>query len=286
MTDAETGYGRRAAQAVGGRMAAVTPLNGGSTGLVLRVELTDGQVLVAKAGGDRTVEARMLGDLADRAVLPIPAVRHAEPDLLVLDHVAHARGRFDTALQTNLAGHLAALHQVTAAECGYAYPTPYGTVAQDNRPDADWIAFFRDRRLVPITRATRQAGHLTPALARRLDRLAARLEQFLTRPATPTLLHGDLWTGNILHRDGRVAAFLDPALFFGHPEYDLACGTLFANLRAPFFTAYGERLPFDHAGFADSRRDIYLIYPLLAQVLSWEPRYVGQVERILTRFGF
>lgn len=267
-------------------MAAVTPLNGGSTGLVLRVDLTDGRVIVAKAGGDRMVEARMLHDLADGSALPIPAVRHAEPDLLVLGYIAHERGRFDSALQTDLAGHLAALHQVTAAECGYAYPTPYGTVTQDNQQDADWIAFFRDRRLVPITRAARQAGHLTPALTRRLDRLAACLEQFLTRPATPTLLHGDLWTGNILHRGGRVAAFLDPALFFGHPEYDLACGTLFANLRGPFFEAYTDRLPFDHAGFVDSRRDIYLIYPLLAHVLSWEPRYAGQVERILSRLGF
>ncbi len=286
MTDPAWAIGQRAAAAVGGRLGDVAPLRGGSTGTILRIALTDGRLLVAKAGGDRTVEARMLRDLAAGTTLPLPMLRHADPDLLVLDHVAHERGRFDDAVQRDLARHLAALHQDTGAECGYGYDTPYGTVVQDNRPAGDWIGFFRERRLIPVTAAARNAGRLEPCLARRLDRLSAGLDRFLTPPTRPALLHGDLWTGNLLHRGGRVVAFLDPALFFGHPEYDLACGTLFANLRPAFFDAYGECLPFDRPGFFDRRREIYLLYPLLAHVLSWDTRYAGQVDRILTRLGF
>ena len=286
MTDPHAVIARRAAGAVGGRPASVIPLSGGSTGIVLRIDLEDGRVLVAKAGGDRMVEARMLGDLAAGTALPIPVLRHADPDLLVLDHIPHERGRFGAPLQVDLAGHLAALHQVTGAGSGYDYDTPYGTVSQDNRPSDDWITFFRDRRLIPVAEAARRAGRLDPALTLRLHRLADRLKTFLTEPVAPALLHGDLWTSNILHLADRAVAFLDPALFFGHPEYDLACGTLFANLRGPFFDAYADRLPFDRTGFLDQRRDIYLLYPLLAHVLSWEPRYAGQIARILTRLGF
>lgn len=286
MTDPATAIGRRAAAAVGGRLASVVPLSGGSTGRILRVALADGRLLVAKAGGNRAVEARMLRDLAARTALPIPVVRHAEPDLLVLDHVAHERGRFGDALQADLAGHLSALHQITASDCGYAYDTPYGTVTQVNRPTGDWIGFFRDRRLLPVAEAAGRAGHLDPGLNHRLDRLAGRLDGWLTQPSAPALLHGDLWTGNILQHRDRVVAFLDPAVFFGHPEYDLACGTLFANFRASFFAAYADRLPFDQTGFFDRRRDIYLLYPLLAHVLAWDTRYVGQIDRILTRLGF
>ena len=78
-------------------------------------------------------------------------------------------------------------------------------------------------------------------MLRRIERLAERLDDFLIEPAFPSLLHGDLWTGNVLTRSGRVAGFVDPAIYCGSPEIELAFATLFGTFGEAFFEAYAER---------------------------------------------
>jgi fructosamine-3-kinase len=131
----------------------------------------------------------------------------------------------------------------------------------------------------------RAAGSLPMAMLQRLERLAARLDTLLEEPPYPSLLHGDLWTGNVLvGRGGRIAGFVDPAIYFGHPEIELAFGTLFGTFGAPFFRRYAEQRPLT-PGFFELRRDLYNLYPLLVHVCLFGAGYLGGIERTLGRLG-
>lgn len=98
------------------------------------------------------------------------------------------------------------------------------------------------------------------------------------------MLHGDLWSGNILARRGRIVATLDPAIYYGHPEVELAFTTLFGTFGEPFFAAYAELAPIA-PGFHELRRDLYNLYPLLVHVTLFGAGYLAPVERVLDRLG-
>jgi fructosamine-3-kinase len=119
----------------------------------------------------------------------------------------------------------------------------------------------------------------------RLERLAEKLDDYLLEPAHPALLHGDLWTGNVLVRGDRIAGFVDPAIYYGHPEIELAFTTMFGTFGRAFFDAYEALLPLE-PGFHETRSDLYKLYPTLVHVRLFGESYLGAIDRTLSRLGF
>lgn len=270
----------------GSRPERVKPLAGGNVGEVYRVDLADGRELVAKAGhagGGLAIEGYMLRRLAELSELPVPAVLHADDTLLLMDYI-EAGGRLDDGAQRHAAELLAALHEVRREAFGFERDTLIGGLPQPNPPTARWLDFFRDRRLLHMAREALRAKRLPGHLMARIETLAGRLGTWIAEPAFPALLHGDLWGGNILAYRGRVVGFVDPAIYYGDPEIELAFGTLFGTFGPPFFARYGELRPI-REGFFEERRDLYNLYPLLVHVRLFGGSYVGAVERTLTRYG-
>jgi fructosamine-3-kinase len=129
-----------------------------------------------------------------------------------------------------------------------------------------------------------RAGCLSARAFARAEKLAGRLSEWIPGDGKPSLVHGDAWGGNVLCRRGRVAAFIDPAIYYADPEIELAFGTLFGTFGRPFFRRYGEIRAL-RDGFFETRRDLYNLYPLLVHVRLFGGSYVGDVERTLARFG-
>ncbi|MBX7253467.1 MAG: fructosamine kinase family protein, partial [Candidatus Promineofilum sp.] len=119
----------------------------------------------------------------------------------------------------------------------------------------------------------------------RVERLAGHLDHWLTAPAAPSLIHGDVWTTNVLARGGRITAFLDPAISFADAEIELAFIGLFGTFGRAFYQRYHALRPIA-PGFFEERRDLYNLYPLLVHVRLFGGSYVGQVERVLADYGF
>lgn len=280
------GLSRAIEAAIGQRPSRMTRLSGGCIAETYKVALDDGRRVVAKfnvSEGSLSLEGWMLRYLQRHSRLPVPAVLHADDRLLVIDYVATSGG-ITPAVERHAAELLAALHQVTAPAYGLERDTLIGPLPQPNPESTDWLGFFREQRLLHMAGLARNAGRLPGRLMHRIEWLAGRLERWIEAPAPPSLIHGDMWAGNLLARDGRVAGFVDPAIYYADPEIELAFATLFGTFGTAFFEHYGALRPL-RPGFFEVRRELYNLYPLLVHLRLFGGAYLAQVTRTLDRFG-
>lgn len=272
----------RLTRQLGSEPIAQHSLAGGIT-QVYRVTLADGRQFVVKQGNGLDIEGFMLSFLAEHTSLPVPAVILSDTDLLVTEYIS-CSGRLTVQGQLDAAEHIATLHHVAGPNFGLHRDTLIGGLSQSNSFAVTWIDFFREQRLLYMAHAAAQSGRLPTSFLHRIERLAAQLDRRLEEPEVPALLHGDLWAGNILSDGDRIAAFIDPAIYYGHPEIELAFISLFNTFDEPFFRRYAELHPIAD-GFFEERRDLYNLFPLLVHVRLFGGSYVSGVERILRRFG-
>ncbi len=280
------GLSRAIEAAIGKRPSRMTRLSGGCIAETYKVALDDGRRVVAKfsvSEGSLSLEGWMLRYLQRHSRLPVPAVLHADDRLLVIDYVATSGG-ITPAVERHAAELLAALHQVTAPAYGLERDTLIGPLPQPNPESTDWLGFFREQRLLHMAGLARNAGRLPGRLMHRIEWLAGRLERWIEAPAPPSLIHGDMWAGNLLARDGRVAGFVDPAIYYADPEIELAFATLFGTFGAAFFEHYGALRPL-RPGFFEVRRELYNLYPLLVHLRLVGGAYLAPVARTLDRFA-
>ena len=282
-----TDLNQRLADILGQRPARISPLSGGCVGEVYRVDLANGRSLVAKVDGSSGAaldkEGWMLHYMATKNALPIPDILHSSPDMLLMS-LLPGRSSFDARSEAHAAALLAELHAVTAPAYGLDTDTLIGGLHQPNPWTESWIEFFRQQRLLFMARTAYDAGRLPAHILARVETLAGKLERWLEEPSAPALIHGDIWSGNVLAQSGRITGFLDPAIYYADSEMELAFITLFHTFGDAFFRCYDE-LHGIRPGFWETRRDLYNLYPLLVHVRLFGGGYVSSVQRILSQFG-
>ena len=272
---------------LGERLKSARPLGGGCIGEVYRVDLEDGTPLVAKVDRDGEShlerEAYMLRYLREKSELPVPEVYHGSERLLLMQFI-EGSSRFTERAECHAAELLAGLHGITADSYGHERDTLIGDLDQPNPPTASWTEFFRDHRLLYIARVAHGAGRLPAEELHRVERLAGRLDALVGEPNPPALVHGDVWSANVLASGDRITAFLDPALYYADPEIELAFISLFDSFGNAFLRHYAELRGIDEA-FFNTRRDLYNLYPLLVHVYYFGGGYLDSVRVTLGRFG-
>ena len=202
-----------------------------------------------------------------------------EPAWLLLEWLEPGRG--SARLDERLGRGLAALHRAASGGWGCEEDNFIGPLPQANAPAETWAGFWRTRRLEPRLGAVREAGY-TPGPREEWDRLLERLPELLA-PAEedgPSLLHGDLWGGNVLAAAGGEPCLVDPAAYRGHREVDLAMTELFGGFGPRFYAAYEEAWPL-RPGYRDGRRAVYQLYYLLVHVELFGEGYVPQTRAAL-----
>ena len=271
---------------LGERLRSARPMGGGCIGEVYKVELGDGTTLVAKVDREGAShlerEAYMLRYLRERSELPVPEVYHGSKTLLLMEFV-EGSSRFPAGAERHAAELLARLHSITAGAYGHERNTLIGSLDQPNPWTESWIDFFREQRLLYLARVAHDAGALPAEDLKRIGRLAERLDGHLEEPERPSLIHGDVWSANVLAKGDRITAFLDPAIYHADPEIELAFISLFHSFGDPFFERYAE-IRGIRTGFFEERRELYNLYPLLVHVYFFGGGYLDSVRRTLHRF--
>lgn len=245
-------------------------LSGGDLSTVLRLDLVDGSRIICKSAPLVALEADMLAALAARQV-PVPRVIACEGDILLMEElVSHsARARPWAAL----AEVLDQLHRPSQDIFGWRSDYGFGPVAIPNAPMGDWVAFWRERRLLV------HLPHVDARLAARLEELAGRLGDLIPAAPPSALLHGDLWGGNILSSGGEISGLIDPACYHGDREVDFAMLGLFDAVPAAFFDACSL-----DPGW-EARQPVYRLWPLLVHLRLFGDSYAGQVRACLDQLG-
>jgi protein-ribulosamine 3-kinase len=265
-----------------GLVSAVEPAPGGC--------IANGRALTTSSGGRFflktlanapadmfTREAEGLAALAAASGGPrVPKVFLAGTDFILLELLAPAPPAPD--YWATFGVQLAQLHAETHDQFGFAHDNYLGLTPQPNPWDADGHHFFAEHRLGCLGRRCRERGLLAGREAQQLERLIARLPGLI--PAQPaSLLHGDLWSGNVVTGPDGQACLIDPAAHFGWAEADLAMLTLFGHVPQAFFAAYEATRPLT-PGYRD-RFDLYNLYHLLNHWLLFGGAYEEAVRRII-----
>lgn len=185
---------------------------------------------------------------------------------------------------TRLGEGLAALHRHTQARHGFHQDNYIGSLPQRNTPCATWVEFWVAHRLEPQAALAHARGRLDAPTRALLDRVVARLPELLPEEP-PALLHGDLWSGNVLASTGpdHVPAIFDPAVYYGHREVDLAMTTLFGGFEPGFYAAYAAGFPLE-PGWRE-RLPLHHLYPLMVHLNLFGTGYLPQVQAVLRRYA-
>lgn len=251
------------------------------------IQLPDGtRLFVKRAGKTAALKAEASG-LSALAAAPGPRVPtpHAlceSPRALLLDYIDGGRG--SRRGHQALGRALARLHAADPGErrFGFAEDNFIGATEQQNGWRDSWIAFFAERRLgfqLELARARRRIDRATAA---EIERLVRRLGNFIDEPDRPSLIHGDLWGGNYLITAEDEPVLIDPAVYFGHREADLAMTELFGGFSPAFYDAYNAELPLD-PGYRE-RVELYNLYHLLNHLNIFGAGYLSGVQSALGRY--
>jgi fructosamine-3-kinase len=267
-----TAFAQRVAALTGVGEERIERLAGGDLSEVLLIRRADGRSSVAKRDLTGGAESAMLRAIAAAGV-PAPRVEGEHDGVLLLEHIANDRV-FSPAAWTDIGAALRQLHGREAEQYGWPIDYQIGTVALDNRERRDWTGFWAEQRLAAT------ASVLDRPWRERVAGLARQVGEIVRSAPRPALLHGDLWSGNILVSEGRLAALIDPACYHGDAEVDLAMLTLFDTPGPSFWQAYGPL----EAGW-EQRRPLYQLFPALLHMRLFGDTYAGMVNRLLIRLG-
>jgi fructosamine-3-kinase len=256
----------------------MSPLSGGCVAEVYRVRLADGRDLAVKVETGHEpgldLEASMLATLAPHA--PTPRVAASSPRVLAMQFLVHG-GAASQAGQRRLAEIVARLHDVRRPGYGFPGDTRIGPIRLANAPVGveqgwwdDWPKFYAHRRIGPVRALAEQRAVLPAGATARLDAFERALPDIIGQPGRPGLIHGDLWSGNVLWHGGMPVAVIDPSTQFADPEFELAFIDLMGGVSSAFWERYAQLRPM-RPGFWERRLFAYQVFPLLVHAALFDP---------------
>jgi len=262
------------------------PIQGGSINACARLFFRDGRRLFLKwndaAPADLfTTEAASLLALRTADTLKVPAVLGCDAQFLLLEDLGDSVP--SPHYWSELGEGLARLHAVPQPRFGFTTDNYCGATPQSNTPLRNGHDFFAERRLLALGALAYSRGLLTTEDFTALEAIAHNLQRWIP-DMPPVLLHGDLWSGNVLFTASGAAALIDPACYWGWAETDLAMSCLFGGFDARFYEAYCCTAANALAPDWRERVPIYNLYHLLNHLLLFGSSYHSQIRQILSRY--
>jgi protein-ribulosamine 3-kinase len=270
------------------KIISINPISGGCINNAVKLSANSGDYFLkwnnaAAFPGMFEAEAKGLIHLNATKSFRIPKVIAAgiadKESFLLLEFIQP--GHKSQGYWKNFGTALAELHRNTNSHFGLDHPNYIGSLPQQNNFHSSWSEFFVLERIEPQIRIAKNAEKINQQTIEKFQQLFTKIKEIFPEEP-PALLHGDLWSGNIMAAAGNQPCIYDPAVYFGHREMDLAMSKLFGGFDNLFYQNYNEHYPLEKNW--QKRSDICNLYPLMVHVNLFGGGYLSQVEAILRPF--
>ena len=176
---------------------------------------------------------------------------------------------------------LVAIHRTTSSSFGLEYDNYIGSLNQKNTIKNTWESFFIENRIQPLVEQAFNKGLLQTNHIKLFEKLFLRLDEILPKEK-PSLIHGDLWSGNLMNRNGLSPVFIDPAIYFGNREMDIAMTQMFRGFNDDYLQYYMDLFPLEQGW--EERLKTHNLYPGLVHLNLFGQSYLGGIERMINQF--
>lgn len=269
----------------GEKVIGTQSVGGGCIANARQVRMESGQVFFLKSGFSNSMfrnEANGLRELAKADAIRVPEVLLQGDDFLLLEFIQQG-GKKRTFFE-DFGRQFAQMHRYHADHFGFYEDNYIGATLQKNIPKGDeatgWTTFYWNKRLLFQLKLAERNGYADEKLRSGFRKLEEKIEDILAgSEEPPTLLHGDLWSGNYMSDENGEPVIIDPAVYYGHREADLAMTKLFGGFSSEFYAAYREANPLPD-GY-ENRENIYLLYHVMNHLNLFGNSYHGQAVSLL-----
>lgn len=228
-------------------------------------------------------ELHALQYITQTNTISIPRIIHHDSyqniSYLLLEYIE--RGAPDDNFWKNFAQKLAALHSNQSALFGWHEDNYIGSLKQCNKKHKRWSDFFTEERILPQIKLARDHHIFDYYIIKQFEKMFPFFKDIFPQ-YNPSLIHGDLWHGNFICSFDKTPYLIDPAIYYGHPEVDIAMTTLFGNFHPLFYHHYSKS--YNLMPGWKNRIDIYNLYPLLVHVNLFGGHYITTIKNIVRRF--
>tara|TARA_B100001758_G_C18335824_1_gene571497 strand:+ start:198 stop:1046 length:849 start_codon:yes stop_codon:yes gene_type:complete len=264
----------------------IKPLSGGSINHVYLIQVSGVFFIIKLNDSDvypDMFEKEVLGlTLLDKSSFKIPEVikcgKYQEKAYLILEYIK-PEGVLDW---PQFGSHLAHLHLISSDDFGLSYDNYIGSLIQSNKIKKKWSDFYVERRILPLLKKAFDMSLISRKYLDIGEHFCKKLSDFLP-VESPSLLHGDLWSGNLINDRYGSPVLIDPAVYFGFREMDLAMLQLFGSIPSSAIDAYQDVFPL-HKDW-QKRVEINQLYPLLVHLVIFGSSYYNSVRNILRKYS-
>jgi fructosamine-3-kinase len=270
------------------RIISKASIGGGCISNAERLAMRSGKSYFLKSGSKNLMfinEANGLRELAKPAAIRVPKAILADEDFILMEFITP--GIRKTGFFESFGHQFAKLHRYHAESFGFYEDNFIGASPQINKATEEevhnWVSFYMNKRLLFQLRLAEERGYASEKLRKGFHLLESKIDTILSgSEEEPSLLHGDLWGGNYLSDENGDPVLIDPAVYYGHREADLAMTRLFGGFTNEFYSAYNEELPLKEG--SEYRQDIYTLYHVMNHLNLFGMGYYSQAERLLWNY--
>ena len=211
-----------------------------------------------------------------------PKVLYLKDNLLVMEFIEHNKVK-DEKSEQDLACRLARIHQIRNDQFGFEFDSPIGGLRQPSSFEKSWVNFYANKRLNMIFELINATNPMPDEINRGIERLLKNLNNLIPDNPQPSLIHGDLWEGNILLHNGKLVGLIDPGIYYAHHEMEIAYLGWFKYVSRDFYQYYVEynQLSKDFMNYSE----VYQLYYCLLNVHLWSRDYIQNAAELVRKYN-
>ena len=254
-----------------------------------KIQLDDNQTFVVKGYKKKNIkynaiyyEGKSLQFLHEKFPNLFPKIYYMNKNLFVMQYIPNNKIKNKNS-EKDLAIKISNIHQNTNDKFGFKFDTPIGGFRQPCQFQKSWVDFFEKKRLFAIFNKINITNPMPKKINIGIEKLLKKLKDLIPNNPQPSLIHGDLWNGNMLFNNGKLVGLIDPGIYYAPKEMEIAYLKWFNAISNNFYNYYSETINFDKDFFNYS--EVYELYYSLLNVHLWDRSYIYDVEKIVNKFN-